>query len=95
MRLNGQTAFSAFARVTIEKPTIRKIDTYQRLRHRKRISLAKPINSALVDVSRASARYSSARLGRSDEYPWSLRLLRLKRSRRCNYLGKSSPRNSI
>lgn len=37
MRPNGQTACGALARVTIDKPTIRKTIPINRLRHRKRI----------------------------------------------------------
>ena len=58
MRLNGQTAFSAIARVTIDKPTIRKTIPINGYGIAREFSLAKPINSALVDVSLASARYN-------------------------------------
>ena len=45
MRPNEQTACGVLARVTIDKPTIRKSIPINGLRHHKRISRTKPINS--------------------------------------------------
>lgn len=58
MRPNGQTACGAIARVTIDKPTIRKSIPTNGYGILSEFSRTKPINSALVDVSPASARYN-------------------------------------